>query len=218
MKKYVIFIMKGVNMKKRLILLMLFGVVLFGATGCGKTTEEFLEDEIIDVETEMTLGEWNENTYTNEFLGLTYQKPEDWTRYSDEEIKSLMEIGLENVDGSELSKKLAELTSVTYVMASKASGTNIIIMSEKPVLSTNLDNFSKTLKSQLESQTAMEYTVKDAVVEQINGKELYVLEASVSGMTQKYYLYEQGEHIVSIILTLVGTDNATDIINQITFE
>lgn len=205
-------------MKKRLLLFMLLGISVIGITGCGKSVEEYIDDNVEDVEKEVSLGEWTENTYKNDFLGITYEKPADWSRHSDEEIKSAMEIGLENVEGSELSKKLAELTSITYMITSKSNGTNVILMSEKPLVSLGLESYSKTLKNQLEAQTAVSYTVEEITTEEINGKSFSVLKANVSGIKQNYYIYKKDKHFVSIIVTLTGTDSSDDILKRFTFE
>lgn len=187
------------------IMLLLF--VLLIATGCEKNETK-----------EISLGSWNENTYTNEFLGLTYYKPDDWTRFTDEQIKDVMEIGSELTDASELAKKLSELTSVTYLMSSSSDGSNVILMSEKPLVNMSEQSYAESLKSQLESQTSMSYTLSDIEKETIDGSEFVTIEASVQTINQKYYIYKVDDYVVSIIVTATKGNNVTDIIKQFKFN
>lgn len=185
---------------------ILLSCVLLIATGCGNNNSK-----------EISLGSWDENTYTNEFLGVTYSKPADWTRYTDEQIKDVMQLGKDLVDASELSKKLAELTSVTYLMSSSPNGSNVILMSEKTLVSMSEQSYAESLKSQLESQTALSYTLSDIKKETIDGNEFVTIEASIQTINQKYYIYKVDNYIVSIIVT--ATDgNVNDIIQQFKFD
>jgi len=186
--------------------ILLLSCILLLATGCGNDTKE------------ISLGSWNEDTYTNEFLGLTYSKPADWTRYTDDQIKDVMQLGQDLVDASELSKKLAELTSVTYLMSSNPNGSNVILMSEKPVVSMSVESYADSLKSQLQSQTALTYTLSDVKKETIDGKEFVTIEASVETINQKYYIYKVDKYIVSIIVTATEGNNVNDVIKQFKFN
>lgn len=186
--------------------ILLLSCILLIATGCGNISKE------------ISLGSWNEDTYTNEFLGLTYSKPADWVRYTDEQIKDVMQLGQDLVDASEISKKLAELTSVTYLMSSSPNGSNVILMSEKPVVSMSVESYADSLKSQLESQTALTYTLSDVKKETIDGKEFTTIEASVETINQKYYIYKVDKYIVSLIVTATEGNNVNDIISQFKFN
>jgi hypothetical protein len=71
----------------------ILGCTIINFTGCGKKddekdirdkaekaiekTEEILEEENSD-STEFSMGEWNDNVYTNDFLGLKFNLPEGW--------------------------------------------------------------------------------------------------------------------------------------------
>lgn len=188
------------------IIVLIFCVLLI-STGCNK-----------DETKEISLGSWNEGTYTNEFLGLTYSKPEDWTRYSDEQIKDVMKIGAELTDSSEIAKKLAELTSVTYLMSSSANGSNVILMSEKTLVNMSEQSYAESLKSQLEAQTSLKYTLSDVKKETINGKEFATVEASVETINQKYYIYKVDNYVISLIVTATKDNNINDIFNQFKFN
>lgn len=188
-------------------LMVLFACVLLIATGCGKEDAK-----------KISLGTWNENTYTNEFLGLSYSKPNDWTRYTDEQIKDVMKIGAELTDASEITKKLAELTSVTYLMSSSPNGSNVILMSEKTLVNMSEQSYAETLKKQLEAQETLKYTLSDVKKETLGGKEFVTVEASVETINQKYYIYKVDNYVVSIIVTATQGNNINDIFNQFKFN
>ena len=184
--------------------------ILVIVTGCGnKETSKTKQ---------ISLGSWTENTYTNDFLGVTYNMPEGWTRYTDEEIKEVMELGSELTDASELSKKLSELTSVTYMMTSSVTGTNVILMSEKPVISVSERSYAESLKTQLEAQTAMKYNLSEIKTETIDGKEFVTIEADVETLKQKYYIYKVDKCIVCAIITATANDDVNTIVEQFEFK
>ena len=190
---------------KKIFSIILVAFILLMVTGCGKKTE-------------ISLGSWDGNVYTNEFLGLTYEKPEDWTRHSDEQIKEIMNIGLELTDASEISKKLAEITSVTYMMTSSTVGTNFILMSEKQISDVSVEDYAEALKRGLAAQNVLDYQLSDVKSETIDGRKFVVVEADVSGMKQKYYMYKIDKYMVSIILTISDGSDADSLMSQFNFN
>lgn len=194
---------------KKIFDIILLVVMMLFVTGCSMFSTK---------EKEISLGSWDGNTYTNEFLGLTYDMPEDWTRYSDEQIKEVMDIGLELTDASEISKKLAEITSVTYMMTSSSTGTNFILMSEKQINDVSVKDYAEALKTGLASQTIVNYQLSDTKNETVNGHDFVTVEAEVSGMRQKYYMYKLDKYMVSIILTITDGSDADTLMNQFDFN
>ena len=148
---------------RKIFSIVLIAIIMLSVTGCGKLAKK---------DAEISLGSWDGNLYTNEFLGLTYEKPEDWTRHSDEQIKEIMDIGLELTDASEISKKLAEITSVTYMMTSSTVGTNFILMSEKQISDVSVEDYAEALKRGLADQTIVNYQLSDIKNETIDGRDL----------------------------------------------
>ena len=52
-------------------------------------------DQQEEQKVEISMGNWNNNVYTNDFLGLKFNLPEGWTYSSDEEIAEMMNLGIE---------------------------------------------------------------------------------------------------------------------------
>ena len=65
------------------------------------------------------------NVYTNEFCGLTFETPDDWTIYSDEQIKETMGVGLEAGGSSLDADKLVESAVCDFAAVNQGIGESI---------------------------------------------------------------------------------------------
>ena len=57
--------------------------------------------------TDISRGEWIGNQYVNEFANIKFNLPSGWSKYSDEQIAQVMNVGVELLNDDQ--KKLAEL-------------------------------------------------------------------------------------------------------------
>lgn len=210
-----------INMKKLLksmLIIILAVCMLVTITGCGKKEEkeEPKKAEISKVDanadttettTEISMGEWNGNTYTNNYLGLKFNLPTGWTHYSDEEIAEMMNISEEVLkDEEQINIELAKLTSVYYLAASDPETLdNVMLMTEKPIMDVTTELYLNTLKTQLENLNSINYEVGETGKEKIGNREFDTLttKATTNGVTmiQKYYIYKSGDHFIDIIVT-----------------
>ncbi len=95
-----------------------------------KDDEEKEDDDADKESVEFSRGKVEGNVYTNEFSGLTFETPEDWTIYSDEEIKATMGIGLE-AGGSSLDvDKIAASAVVDFAAVNTGTGESVTITFE----------------------------------------------------------------------------------------
>ena len=204
------------------LLIVLF--IVFALCGCGKKTTDKLVDKLsAKNDPKISLGTWSDNTYTNDFLGVTYTMPEGWVRKTDEEILEDMELGAELIgNNAELNKKIAELTTVTYFMTSDINtGNNIILMSEKTFSSNiTIDKYMDAVITNIQKVDTINYTVGERKKENINGfkYESLDLSASSDGVTinQRYYVRKNGRYFISVIITSVtGTESIPDMIGAI---
>ena len=199
------------------LLIVLF--IVFALCGCGKNVaDKAVEKLSAKNDPKISLGSWNENTYTNDFLGISYTMPDGWVRKTDEEILEDMELGAELIgNNSELNKKIAELTSVTYFMTSDiTTGNNIIVMSEK-TYSSNIttDKYMDAVVKNIQKVDTINYTIGERKEETINGFKYESLDLSAvsDGITinQKYYVRKNGRYFISVVVT---STNGTDSINE----
>ena len=165
---------------------------------------------------DFSIGEWNGNVYTNDFLGISYKLPDGWTKLSDEEIAAVMHLGIEMLnDNQKALADLAKLTVVYYMLAkSPATGENISVFTEKVPVDVTAIYYLENLKAQLPTITAINYTIGEFTKETVGGREYDVLtataEASGRTLTQKYYCYKLGKYFLSIIASSMNGEKAVD--------
>ncbi len=113
-------------MKKVLSLLLAMLFLSLCLFGC-ETTAHLKEK----LNARITRGTINGNTYTSEFTGITFTKPDHWRYFTDEEIAEVLDIGLEAMDANAFEKTVAEYSGVNDMMAiNDATGQNVSIAYE----------------------------------------------------------------------------------------
>ena len=169
---------------------------------------------------EFSLGEWNDNIYTNDFLGIKFQLPDNWKRFSDEDLAQVMNLGAELLNDDQ--KKLAELSkinSVSYMGANNpTTGDSIMVSSVKSIFDLTTEYFMNGVKTQLQALESIDYEVSEISKEELAGREYYVLTAKseISGINliQKFYVYKIDKYFLEIVATtLRGEDTITEMMN-----
>ena len=100
-------------------------------------------------EPELSLGKTENNTYNNEFLGLSCTLPSDWVFYTDEQILELNNI-IGDVLGEEIAQQLKNANVIYDMVASsqtEGSSLNVTLEKLSAVQMINLD-----IKQALEAQ------------------------------------------------------------------
>ena len=215
-------------MKKALKLfsyLLLFTISIVVVTGCFDkkidSTNNTDNDIKINTDKEVTFGEWDDNIYTNEFLGIKYTMPDGWSKYSDEEIAEVMNIAVDDLKKKdEIKKLLDQQRGVFYVMASDSStGNNIILLSEKPLLKdASMSLYTNSLKQQLALNTNLIYTVEEPQEETINNFNYTTMKATTSQngvqIYQKYFIRKVDNNFVSVIVSSTNDKQLDEIIKD----
>ncbi len=166
-----------------------------------------------------SLGSWNEDIYTNDFLSMKVKMPSGWEKYSDEQIAQLMNLGLDSMDGdTEAMRKIAEQTSVYYLVISNPNtGSSVQVMTEKPLRKVSMDEYISSFKSILESQTTVKFTIGETKDIKLHGFDYKEISATATvndiSMAQNYYIRQLGDYFVCIIVTDIGgTLNINDFV------
>lgn len=204
---------------KGLLIFMLIGSMLFLLTGCGDKEDSKKEDkedvaeqkqEINAEETEkpeFSMGEWNNNVYTNDFLGLKFNLPEGWSYSSDEEIAEMMNLGVELLnDDQKAAAEISKLSAVYYMVAQSPNKvSNVNILSEKQLTDITTEEYINAVKTQLLSVQSINYEVVGTSEGKIGNIQTntVTLKANTSGVeiAQKYCVYKIDKYIVCIIAT-----------------
>ena len=206
------------NNIKRIMYLMIVIISLITLTGCfDKVYDKASEKLNARNDKAISLGSWENDVYTNDFLNLRYTKKEGWERYSDEQIAELLDVGSEYLsDNNKYMTEVAKLTTVTYLMASDPNtNSNVILMTEKTAIAgIDVNKYLSTLKTNLSSNENLNYEFEDIKKQTINGVSYTVLEAKVSAngvnMFQKCYVRKQDKYFVGIIVTSTVSEEELD--------
>lgn len=186
------------------LIVLLAMVMLFSLTGCGKKEDSKQGEE---QKTEFSIGEWKDNVYTNDFLGLKFNLPEGWTYSSKEEIADMMNLGYEILnDDQKAAVEVSKLNSAYYMVANDPdTANNIAIMSEKVTLDVTTEYYINQLKTQLSSVSSIKYQIDGVSKEKVGNIECDTLTASATmygvKVSQKYYVYKIDKYFVAIIAT-----------------
>lgn len=169
--------------------------------------------------TEFARGEWKDNVYSSQFLGISFTLPAEWAYATDEEIAEMMNLGADLLgNDKEYLAEIAKVKTVYDMMAQDpATGTNVIVMFENLALSvggTKLseEEYAEILKEQLTAVDTLEYTIGEIAKKQLGGHEFTVLSTTVesAGLQQEYYLLKEGKYMACVLLS-----GATDGIEQV---
>lgn len=194
---------------KNVLVLLIIGSMLFLLTGCGKKEEESKKEEkpAEEQKREFSIGKWEDNVYSNDFLGLKFNLPEDWESSSKEEIAEMMDLGSELLnDDQKAAAEISKLNAAYYMMVNDPNSIDsIILMSEKSTIDYTTEFYINQLKSQLTSVSSIKYTIEGTSKEKVGNVECDALtvSATASGLktTQRYYVYKIDKYFVAIIAT-----------------
>lgn len=169
-------------------------------------------------EPEFSLGKAANNTYTNDFLGISCTLSDQWVFYTDEEILALNNIVGDYVD-EEVAEQIKKATIIYDMYATvPETGDSININLEKlnAVQLISLD-IKKTLESQISViQTAyqnMGYTDTQVVYQKVSvdGKEFDALKITATIQGIDFYgtcfTFRKGSYLSTVTICSLLTDN-----------
>ena len=183
-----------------------------------ETQNTIVSNENNITKSEFSMGAWNGNVYTNDFLDIKFDMPASWSHYTDAEIAEVMDMGKEVAFGDdEFLKSVSEKTSVYYVVASDSNtGNSLSIVSEKPIVDVQIEQYMTQLKTQLDSLEAIKYETGEVSIEKVGNVEYNILEVTVPdyNMSQKYYVKKSDKYFVGIIITAYDKEDIAEIIDM----
>ena len=188
------------NIIKNILIILLTSSMLFVLTGCGKKEQDTTvnqkpieTDQVVELSgKEISLGEWKENKYNNEFLGIKLNLPEEWTYKSVEEIKKT-------------NKQRFNKNNLDYIYASEPNTINTInIFSEKTELDIDEKSYINQFITNLSEMSSDKNEISEIKEEEISGIRCYTLQKTINisdvEITQKYYIYKIDDNIINIII------------------
>ena len=212
---------------KKIIALALSALMLLSFVACG--AKDVVDDVVNDVvdniaeeaNKEITRGVINGNSYTSEYSGISFTKPDAWTYSSDEELAALVSVSADQLNTTNFAKSVAEMGTVYDMMATDpATGSNVMVLYENMKI-TNAGNalsakeYLDVLKTQLPTQSGMDYNFMAEETVDLNGKEYLkgtvTLTGDTSIISQVYYMSAIGDVMNVVIVTPVNGVTAADV-------
>ncbi len=177
-------------MKKRIVgLLMLLTLVCMLGACTPKAT--------------MSCGDLTDTVYTNDSIGMTFQKPAGWKFCTDDEIAAFF------------ANESFDETVIDFMALDPTTGDNIIMSIEKLAyldLKITEGEYAEAIVKELQGQNdGSNYTCRPTVKAQLGNTEFLMLETesrSADARTVQYiYLKKEGIHMVSVTCTTVHNMN-----------
>ena len=128
-----------------------------------------------EMEEEFSMGETSGLTYESKFIGIGFTLPEDWSFYTDEQIRELNNFAID-ASGEEMKEMVENATLIYDMFATDASGLNNVNVNLEKVnplqlvgidLKQNLENTVPVIRSSYENMgaTLREYKVDTIVLD-----------------------------------------------------
>jgi len=214
---------KKERIMKKVLCLLIALVTLVAFCGCFGGNEDPVTDPAKSPE--FALGKVTDNTYKNDFTGLSFAAPEGWIFYSEEQILQLNNIAFDYLD--EKAYEMIQNAAIVYDMYASApiggGNTNVNLEKIDASLIEKLD-LKQTLESQFglleDAYKNMGFTDFSIQYEKIavDGKEFdgMSLSAKISGRTyySKCFIYKNGTYLVNVASGAYSESELADIINR----
>ena len=215
---------------KKLIAILMCAVILFslgacsGGNGDGENTPPVSTSEADTStpdttkektdEAQIARGTISGDVYTNDFVGITFTKPTEWSYLTDKEISETVNIGQNALDLSVIEKALTE-TATVYDMATRDDyGNSVMVCYENTMLTAlreiTIDEYEQNVKVNLESITEIDYEFQSSEDISLGDTSFrrIIFSATVNDveMTQAYYAKVMGKYVITFIVTAVTED------------
>ena len=195
---------------KKLVVLALLLVMVFSLTGCG--------EEVV-----ITRGVIDGTVYTSETIGISFEAPEDWKYYSDEEIAQVQSLSgeafdIENIDSEEL------LYDMMCVNASTGESINIVYENLNLLYGSILDeeSYLELAKTNMEKALGEIATSMEISTIEIDGNAFpcikMVGDYGVVTMEQVVAVEKVGTHMALITISAFSEEGVSDIIDMMTVK
>lgn len=175
-------------------------------------------------EIELSMGHAEGNIYESEFIGIGFQLPDNWSFYTEEQIKAMNNIAADLME-EEYAEAIANANIVYDMYALDALGNNVNINIEKLNVASALAYTEEehveatvgTLEDALSSMGLGEVTANVTTVT-IAEEEHHAIDVVCVG--EQITLYEKvicikiGRYMANVTITTVGNDATSEIIKQ----
>lgn len=171
------------------------------------------DNEKPQVNVEIERGKWEDNKYTNDNLDIKLNLPNDWSKYTEQQLDDMSEIQNQALD-EEQQKKIGN-SMIYEVIANNLTNGSSIIVTFEPKLEIKETDYLMVVKQQLEAIEAIKYKVLEQYQTKLGEQEYQTLdvEAAELGLKQRFYIRNNGNGIIGIIITTKTDKELSEIIN-----
>lgn len=150
---------------------------------------------------EVNRGIWENNKYTNNELSIKFTLPNDWNKYTDQQLKNMEE--MQNQTLNDKQQKMIGNSMIYEVIANNSTNSSNIIITLEPELEITEQEYLEIVKKQLEAITAIKYKILKQDTISISGQEYQVLDVDVKeqNLKQRFYIRKKENSIIGIITT-----------------
>lgn len=215
-------------MKKFLCILLsvLLTMSLWACSGDEDVRGEITTDP---TDPQFSLGTTANNTYKNDYLGLSCTLPSDWVFYTDEQIRELNNIANE-MAGEEFQEALEKAEIIYDMYASAQSGLYTVNVNLEKInilqaatvnLKTVLEGQTSALKTALENMGCSNIQIQYQKIT-VDGKEYdsLVITANIMGVPlyETLFCFIKGSYIANIGVCTLQTDDTAEILDCFTIS
>ena len=203
---------------KRVLICVLAVAMLLAMSGCNlllsPNPEDIRGEQTADKE--LSLGEVTGKKYESDFIGIGFTLPDDWTFYTDEQIKEMNNY-VGDIAGQDYKDMIKNASVVYDMMATSSTLTdNVIVTLEKIPnvqlavldLSKTLENSFNSIKSSFENMGYKNITHKITTIT-IDGKDFTGMQisATLAGQTmnQTSFVIKCNGYLASMAVTTFAT-------------
>ena len=172
-------------------------------------------------------GTVENGVYHSDYAGITFETPDGWTEFSEEQLLKLMNLGLELTGNEDLvSEELMKQTAIYDYSARSAAGDNIAVMFENLKVSSGSladsiteEFYLESIQSQLKSVSGVTYSdMTEPEKVDLCGNTYYKISHkakydSMGGYTvsQNYYVRRLDDFMLLILLTSGADGGSMDV-------
>lgn len=177
------------------------------------TEPEVTEPEVTEPEIQISKGDVDADTYSNDFTGLTFHLPEGWKYATDEQIAELMGIAADILcQDEEYLQAIADLTTVYDMKADGPDNSSVMVLYENLSVTGNAgmseETYISALSQQLNAVNMGHEVSEETEYVNICGEDYACMATTLSAngisLAQNYYLRALGDYMVCIIITAIS--------------
>lgn len=160
-------------------------------------------------------GTTEENSYTNESLGLVFHLPDGWVFYTDDQLADLMGIVKDQIKDSNLLDNIDTKQIYEFMAVDNSTHSNISVSVEKVGAFVSEDQYIRQVKKLIPEQLPGYQVVFESDTAEVKlGDGTYTrLTASLKyqsiSMTQYYYIRKVGNAMIDVVATTVSGEDSS---------